>query len=440
MPSTLGFRKRPYDAFLSYSHKDAAVARRIVHWLKDNAGLKIWFDEDELGPGRPIIDALLGELDKCRGAIVVATSDAAKSDHVFAEFDHARTTLRDEPNFSLVVVTPDVTNLPTPFKTAGRVTCTELKDDWFRLADAAKLLSSVAGLTSRPATVHHELFVSRSENVGEREHADAVCREFAAAEFGLVADIIGPGDWRQRVCRLMSETHGHLVILPQRPLSEQKCYVDESRMAKEFSLPLFVCAHPAAAIPDELKNAQCTVLWDGVGECSELEDAIRNFQREVRTLTEPADVFLACQYREQQERNELLRAVIERASSRRCRIGSDHQVYRPELTGELIRQVCFARLVIADIASKVDEDGMPMVNLNTCIETGIAIGAKREHIVLVCGREETKGKTDALPFMLRNCQILYYENDVELLGKLHRALGPFRRRLVTGYPPDGQSY
>ena len=60
-------------------------------------------------------------------------------------------------------------------------------------------------------------------------------------------------------------------------------------------------------------------------------------------------MFLACQYRERRERNEQLRAVIERATSRRCRIASEHQVYRPELTGELIQQVCSARVVIADV-------------------------------------------------------------------------------------------
>ena len=237
----------------------------------------------------------------------------------------------------------------------------------------------------------------------------------------------------------MSEAHGHLVLIPPRALAGQQCYIDEIRMATDFGLPLFVCAHPAAEIPDDLNNAQHFVVWDGVGECHELDDAIRNFQRGLRTTTEPAEVFLACQYFEHRERNEQLRAVIERATSRRCRIGNDHQVYRPELTGELIQQVCSARLVIADIASEVDGNGLPVVNLNTCIETGIAIGANREHIVLVCGSEGTKGKTDVLPFMLRNCQILYYEDDVELLGKLHRALTPFRRRLVTGQSSSDQT-
>lgn len=429
------FRKRQYDAFLSYAHKDAELARRVVRWLKDHAGLKIWFDEDELGPGRPIMESLLGELDNCRGAIVLATPEAAGSDHVLAEFDHARTTLKKEPNFSLVVVTPDVTSLPAPFKTAGRITCTPLNDGWFSLADAAKLLSSIAGLTLRPAAVHQELFVSRSENHGEREHADAVCREFDAASFGLVADVFAGGDWRQRVRRLMGEAHGHLVILPPRTLAGQQCYIDEIRMAMDFGLPLFVCAHPAAEIPDELRKSPHFVVWDGVGECRELDDEIRNFQRGLRTTTEPAEVFLACQYRERRDRNEQLRAVIERATSRRCRIGSEHHVYRPALTGELIQQVCTARLVIADIASEVDANGLPVVNLNTCIETGIAIGANREHIVLVRGSEGTPNKTEALPFMLRNCQILYYDDDVTLLGKLHRALTPFRRRLVTGHAP-----
>ncbi|MEI8383436.1 MAG: toll/interleukin-1 receptor domain-containing protein [Planctomycetota bacterium] len=431
-PATPHFRKRKYDAFVSYAHADAPLARRIVHWLKNIAGLKIWFDEDELGPGQPIVQSLLDELDNCRGAVILATENAGKSDHVFAEFNHARETMSREPDFSLIIITPDVKSLPTPFKTASGISCTELNGSgWLSLIDAAKVLSSVAGFTSRPTLVHQELFVSRSENAGEREHADIVCKEFVAAEFGLVTDIITAGDWRNRVNRLMSEVHGHLVILPPREIAKQQCYLEEVRMSAQFGLPIFVCAHPNAQIPDELSGSEYFVKWDGIGECWDLEEVIRRFQRGLRTKTEPAEVFLACQYRERRERNELLRAVIERATSRFCRIGSDHHVYRPELTGELIQQVLSARLVIADVASEVDADGLPLVNLNTCIETGIAIGANREHIVLVRGSEDTKGKTDALPFMLRNCQILYYEDDIELLGKLHRALTPFRRRLVT---------
>lgn len=406
------------------------MAKRIVRWLKDCAGLNIWFDEDELGPGRPIMEALLDEMDNCRGAIVLATTAAAESDHVIAEFEHARTTLRKEPNFSLVVLTPDPSNLPNPFKTAGRISCTELREDWFTLADAAKLLSSISGFASRPAHVHQELFVSRSEKHEERDHADAVCREFIAAQFGLVADVFASGDWRMRVRRLMAESHGHLIVIPPRAAAGQQCFIEEARMAEEFGLPLFVCAHPGAEIPDELRRSSNFVLWDGASNCHELEDAIREFQRGLRTSTDPAEVFLACQYRERRDRNEQLRALIERATSRRCRIGSEHQVYRPELTAEIIQQICSARLVVADIASEIDDLGLPLVNLNTCIETGIAIGANREHVVLVRGCEATEGKTKALPFMFRNCQVLFYEDDVELIGKLHRALTPFRRRLI----------
>jgi hypothetical protein len=334
-----------------------------------------------------------------------------------------------------VILTPDVTSLPTPFKTAGHLTLTGLKSGWFSLGDAAMFLSSVAGLSERPTVVYHELFVSRSEHPEERKHADAVCREFSALQIGLVADVLAPGNWRERVRRLMSETHGHLLILPPRPLAKQKPFIDEVQMSSEFGLPLFVCVHPGAEVPEELRNAAQIVEWDGTGEAVELEVAVRDFQRGLRSNPEPAEIFFACEYRERRERNEILRAAIERATSRRCRIGFEHLVYRPELTGELIEQVRGARLVIADVASEVDGAGLPKLNLNTCIETGIAIGANRELIVLVRGSEETDGKTGALPFMLRNCQILYYEDDIEMLGKLHRALMPFCRRLVTGRAP-----
>lgn len=426
-------RKRKFDAFLSYSSRDRELAKRLYQWLKHVAGLNIWFDQEFFPPGQEIVKGLLGEMDQCRGVIVLATEAAADSDHVLAEFEHARLTRKEEPNFAFVILTPDVTNLPAPFKTASsRYTCSELHDGWLDVHGAINLLGAIGGLSNRPFESHHELFVSRSENRGEREHADAVCSVFSEARLGLVADVIGGGDWRQRIRALMSEVHGHLVVLPAQALEEQANYLEEIRIAEEFDLPLFVCAHPDAGVPDAIRQSPYFVIWDGKADCpAELERAIERFQRNLKPAAAPAEAFYACQYRGQRERNDEMRSIIERITSRRCRLGHEHQVFRPDLTSQLVEQIRSARLVVADVASTTDENGLPVVNLNTCIEAGIAIGANRALVVLVNGKEDTGGKTETLPFMLRNCQIIYYADEVELVGKLYRALASFRRRLMN---------
>jgi hypothetical protein len=47
-----------YDAFLSYNTKGRAAVEAIALYLKEKAGLKLFFDQWEVIPGTPVQESL----------------------------------------------------------------------------------------------------------------------------------------------------------------------------------------------------------------------------------------------------------------------------------------------------------------------------------------------------------------------------------------------
>src|SRR5215471_2287547 len=68
MPS-LPYNKRPNDVFVSYSHADSALVEPLVRWLRDMAGLRVWWDTSRLVPGDRLAAALPTGLASARAAL-----------------------------------------------------------------------------------------------------------------------------------------------------------------------------------------------------------------------------------------------------------------------------------------------------------------------------------------------------------------------------------
>jgi hypothetical protein len=99
-------------------------------------------------------------------------------------------------------------------------------------------------------------------------------------------------------------------------------------------------------------------------------------------------------------------------------------------------------VVVANLASGDEAaPGITGVNLNTCVEAGMALGASTARalagktpspvfLTVHCAPDE-KGRTARLPFMFRDSQITWYSTEAELLGHIRRILLPFRRRVMN---------
>ena len=91
------------------------------------------------------------------------------------------------------------------------------------------------------------------------------------------------------------------------------------------------------------------------------------------------------------------------------------KIQRGHIQGEIVDMIVHAQMMIADVSSE---------NLNTCIEAGIAIGANVP-LNLLSGGERHKP-----PFMFRDRQIWHYQDDLDLLGTIHKLVLPYRRHIL----------
>jgi tetratricopeptide (TPR) repeat protein len=74
-----------YDVFVSYSRKDGSwVGRRLVPKLQE-AGLKVYFDTQDLGPGQPVMWAINSAIERSRHTLAVVTSSYLKSEYAMFE-------------------------------------------------------------------------------------------------------------------------------------------------------------------------------------------------------------------------------------------------------------------------------------------------------------------------------------------------------------------
>ena len=110
----------------------------------------------------------------------------------------------------------------------------------------------------------------------------------------------------------------------------------------------------------------------------------------------------------------MIRRLIQRVSAMPCLMGED--IRQGQIQQEIKYRIMGAFMVLADITEE---------NLNTCVEAGIALGAKRPLHLVACGPRHKP------PFMFRDQQVWYYENDVELLGIVHNLVRPYRRRIIN---------
>jgi hypothetical protein len=77
-------------AFLSHSHADKEIARRLANDIR-SAGIRVWFDEAELGIGDSLIHSISRAIDESDFLLVLLSDDSVKSQWVTREVDVALT-------------------------------------------------------------------------------------------------------------------------------------------------------------------------------------------------------------------------------------------------------------------------------------------------------------------------------------------------------------
>lgn len=236
----------------------------------------------------------------------------------------------------------------------------------------------------------------------------------------------------------------HHLILPHRSsAAAYRYFVREVSVSKSLGLPIIVVANPDSPLPGELKTDVCLIHTDAGTASDEFEELLESFLDDVRSLRPAFDssVFFAHEYKLNITRNQAAAELVSSVTGCVCRVGLD---FTGALgTRQIIDGIMNASWFMADLASQTDEDtGGIKVNVNSCIETGIAIGAgfgaalpkdDARPIYAVC-REANPGygKTTDLPFMLHtSLSIEWYTSDADFLATVHKIARNQRRRIIN---------
>jgi len=273
-------------------------------------------------------------------------------------------------------------------------------------------------------TTARDVFISGSWHGGDNASTRTVCRVLAEQGFRLIGDArdqqgFGKGD---RVERIIASCGAFVGIVPfrgearaNRDDKPYKYFVREMDFAEKLALPRVIVADPHVSREDGLDQARLHMETNAT-ECPGLiASALQDLWEQWHTPPQPQYIFLAMDLDSEAARaGGPVRHLIERITGMPTIVGNE--VHEGQVQSAIRDKICRAFVVLADITDD---------NLNTCIEAGMGLAAGTNVELFA------RGKPRRPPFMLRDLQMDTYEDEVELLGLVHKLARRYRRRILN---------
>lgn len=217
---------------------------------------------------------------------------------------------------------------------------------------------------------------------------------------------------------------------PQCGRTRYKYFLAEWVISKNLGLAQRTFCVSRAALPVQL---QAEAIEVGAAENASAFEAELVALHDATEASAPY-VFLATDHKRTSARNEAARDIVEHVLGMECVLGKDSP--GEQLREAIVEKIRDANLVIADLACVRDESTNRLLpNLNTWIEAGVAIGARRPVFPTALDPAsfdpDVANKTTQVPFMFRNSQIQWYGTDIEYLARVHRLVMSMRRRIIN---------
>jgi hypothetical protein len=419
---SLPLNKREFDLFLSHAHRDSDFVSQLYRWLSDKAGFRVWYDKLEMAGGALLATDLQAALERCRGALLVVAAETLKQGWVRAEYNAAMDERANNQGFRVIalrVAKGDVEGL------MRGTTWIDVPEPRLDPDTALAMVRALYPGDKEPiATNAQDIFVSRSWHEQDGASARAVCRVLAKQGFRLIGDAkdqrgFGRGD---RVEHIIASCGAFVGILPYRGVESAraddkpyKYFLQELDYAARLDLPMAIVADPRVSRVDG-SDAAWLRMDTTATECPPaITSALTALGADWSAPPAPQYIFCALDLESDAARpSSSLRNMIERITGMRTIVGNE--IHEQPLQSAIIRSICGAFLVLADITDD---------NLNTCIEAGMGLAAGTNVEILA------RGKPRRPPFMLQGLQMVTYADDSEQIGILHRILYPYRRRVVN---------
>ena len=433
----MDFAKRTYDAFVSYSWEDKPVVDGLYQWLTKVAGLKVWMDDRNVKASTAISSQLPVAINDCKAYLLVASKSSLKSNWVRKEIEDASHVNVNEARFRIVILRIDDCDL-TSVDDLRTYIFYAMPGGELDLITAEKVLLALDGTPDRRVGWGSKtFFVSRGWRDADSAFATPIMRVFDSYGFRMIGDAPDQPHWDDaRIAQIMKRSSGHLLVLPQRVAKNgdvgaaYKYFARELAISRSIGLPSWIVASPDTELPEELDTQSRYIVADET-----LEDVngflarLEEFAEETRPAPIPSQGFLASSYGHR-ARHCLLASFISKVVGFECKLGTEFQ--GKNVADQITEAIRASQLVFAVIRSDGQSADAPCeINLNSCIETGIALGAGIEPYVLAARKPGEVEVSTGLPFMFRDYQVNWFHNEITLIGTLFRLARPHRLRVIN---------
>lgn len=433
----LPVHKRSWHVFLSHSSADKVTfVEPLYNWLTETAKIPTFYDTESISGGQSFQRVFSETVLQCRAFILILSKTAVKSKWVMKEYELAELHQNNYPNFKIITIVLDEdADIPIQLQNRDHIFATE------RTLSMEFIDELLRALYPGDINVHQnqnqDIFVSRTWRESESESANRISETFVANRFRLVGDAKDRPDYtdsKDRVYDIIESCGGLLGILP---LREGKDYntspymIDEVRHAIQRKVPCVLYVAEGVTLPDDIKdNVLCIIPID-----SDDRRGIELMRDHWHPPIKPQYIFFATNFKhkalgtattpeeeksltaQHRRQNRMIGRMIERITGMKCFMGEE--IFAPNdisVQQSIINIIRNSYLLISDVSQD---------NINTLIETGVARGAGINHYMIASGKRHRP------PFMLRDEQIFYYENDAEMLGRIYMLIYPFRRRVLN---------
>lgn len=422
MPTPLP--KRTNDLFISYGHADRDTVEPVIGWLRNSAGLKVWYDTASGNAAQRTTSLLSRGIESARGALFFLSPNWAASTWCRDEHEVALAQRRANEEFLVVAAQISDIEIPTWFQASEVLDLRNLD-----MLSASALLRSLA--PNPPLRVDNDQDVYFSGPWSNRsDAAKEALRSVQQMGWRLVGDSQDHSrfvDSIQRITAIIQSSRGLVSILPFRPGSVPHCtspwVLDEVQIARDLKRPYILMAEHGVVVPEDLVAhafGERVLSLQGGDQSKQLSGALQDFD-EMLSHVRLSDAgtysfFAASLIGDAREGDELI-SVVERVTNMTC-------VQGRYLTGQhaqdaIVQQIRGAAFVIADVTDD---------NRNSLIESGIARGAGVPLHLICCLPADGNRKTR---FMLQDMEINWYADSLERIGIMYRIARRYRRRILA---------
>jgi len=417
-------QKRPFDLFVSYSHDDRKLVDPVVAWLKDRAGLKVWYDATSGDAAKRTTALLADAMQSARGSLFALSSKWNSSTWCKDEHEIALTERRKQDAYLLLALQVDSMEIPSWFTISNVIDFRR-----FDAESAAALLQSMApDAPSRYDNGQDVYFAGPWSRPGDAVRRTLSClHEMGWRLVGDAPDNPHFQDASLRIRSIIATARGLVGLLPfdaGRPPSNTSPYIiEEVRIAQELGKPYLLLAEDNVQIPKELSLAAFggnRVRISNDEPDSSLRSALAEFDEELgrRPHSDARSYsFLATSLRDDVRESDRLAAVLERASNMACVRGVGLRGQHAQ--EEIVERIRNAGFVVADVTDD---------HRNSLIEAGVALGSGTP-LHLLSGRPSDGSFKRR--FMFEDREMNWYQNPVERLGSAFRIGRLYRRRILT---------